>query len=228
MPNTTILAAGPANASLTLTLSDVLTDLGGISPQRLRSTSLQGIEDLARAHAEGVSCELVDGLLVEKAMGFRESLIASILIELLSSFVRQRKFGVVSGPVGFVQLFPSLVRGPDVAYISWDRLPGRQLPTEAYPLIAPELVVEVLSPGNTRAEMARKRREYFQAGGRLVWMVDPLRRSVAVFTTPTQYVVLLDNQTLDGGIVLSGLSISLAELFSVLDGPDAVETEPTT
>lgn len=217
----------PTNAALTLSVSDVLTDLGGISPERLRSTGgMASVQELTESHAQGVFCELVDGLLVEKAMGFRESLLACVLIELLNQFVRPRKLGLVSGSDGFVTLFPNLVRGPDVAFISWDRLPNRQLPDEAYPAIVPELVVEILSVGNTRAEMARKRREYFQAGVQLVWMIDPRQRSVAVFTSPIESTVLMDDGTLDGGQVLHELTISLSEFFAILDSPDQRQETP--
>lgn len=215
------------NAALTLSVSDLLTDLGGIAADRLLANASPAIlaraniSDLAEAHARGRLCELVDGVLVEKSMGYRESLLAMMLGRFLLDFVEKRGLGLVSGPDGFVQLFPSLVRGPDVAFISWERLPGRQPPTDPYPSIVPELVVEIISLGNTRAEMARKRREYFQAGVRLVWMVDPLRRSVAVFTSVTESTVRQDDQSLDGGNVLPGLVISLAEVFAVLDaGPE--------
>ena len=216
----------PLNASLTMSVSDVLFDLGGIAPDRLLAglpTALLAradLSDLAKAHASNRVCELVDGVLVEKSIGFRESLLAGVLIEFLSRFVRLQKLGLVSGPDGFIQLFPAMVRGPDIAFTSWARLPDRKPPTDPYPAIVPELVVEIISAGNTRAEMARKRREYFQAGVRLVWMVDPLRRSVAVFTSPVEFKVLQDDQSLDGGDVLPGLTIPLAEVFAVLDGEE--------
>ena len=72
-----------------------------------------------------------------------------------------------------VWLFRGLVRIPDVAFTSWERLPGRRVPPEPIPELAPDLAVEVLSQSNTEAEMTRKRGEYFAAGVRLVWLVDP-------------------------------------------------------
>ncbi|EKK03440.1 protein containing DUF820 [Rhodopirellula baltica SH28] len=223
LPNAT------ANAALPLSVADTLTDLGGISSDRLRVVEASRpatAEDLAILHAQGVMCELVDGQLVEKQMGFKESLLALAIGHFLFQHVSKHKLGMVSGADGFVTLFPDLIRGPDVAFLSWDRLPGGQLPEEAFPRIVPDLVVEVLSPGNTRAEMARKRREYFHAGVRLVWTVDPIRRSVAVFTSATQSSVFGETESLDGGDVLPGLKISLADVFAVLDGPD-VDENPT-
>ncbi|MEM9828287.1 MAG: Uma2 family endonuclease [Planctomycetota bacterium] len=207
------------NSAVSVSLADVLADLGGISAHRLLTVCglNASLEDLAETHRAGKACEFVDGLLVEKAMGFRESLLAAALVEILVAFVRLKKLGFVSGPDGFIRLFPDVIRGPDVAFISWARLPGGKLPEEAYPAIVPDLVIEVISEGNTRAEMARKRREYFYAGVRLVWMVDPLQRSVAVFTSVHQFTVLHEENHLNGGDVLPGLAISLSELFSIFD-----------
>src|SRR6202022_2766777 len=112
-------------------------------------------------------CELVDGTLVEKVMGVPESLLAVFLCRVLDTFTDDRKLGMVTGPDGMMRLFPGMVRIPDVAFVSAERLPGRLTPTEPLPGLVPDLVVEVLSPSNTRAEMARKRSDYFRAGVRL-------------------------------------------------------------
>ncbi|MEM6980238.1 MAG: Uma2 family endonuclease [Planctomycetota bacterium] len=209
-----------ANAALTCSVSDALVDLGGISPQRLLGSDNANVDSLVQAHHEGRLCELVDGYLVEKAVGFRESLIAMAIARFLGQFVDQERLGLISGADGFITFFPDLIRGPDVAYISFGRLPGGQVPSEAYPKIVPELVVEVISQGNTRAEMARKRREYFHAGVELVWMVDPVRRTIAVYTSSIDATVLYEEDTLDGGTVLSGWSIKVRQIFAVLDRDD--------
>ena len=98
-----------------------------------------------------------------------------------------------------VRLAPGLVRIPDLAFISWQRLPERRVPTDPIPGLVPDLVVEVLSDGNTAAEMDRKRREYFAAGVRLAWFVDPVARTVEVYTAANQSTLLEAEQTLDGG-----------------------------
>jgi Uma2 family endonuclease len=91
------------------------------------------------------------------------------------------------------------------------------VPAEPIPLVAPDLAVEVLSRSNTPREMARKRREYCEAGTRLVWEVDPAARTVTVFTSPERFTVLDATQTLDGGSVLPGFTLALADLFAELD-----------
>jgi Uma2 family endonuclease len=159
-------------------------------------------------------CELVEGTLVEKPMSYEESQIAVTIILALGSFVRRRRLGIVTGEGGAVKLFGGLIRIPDVAFASWDRFPGRKRPRAPIPELAPDLVVEVLSKSNTRAEMKRKLEEYFGAGVRLVWLVDPRKKTVRVHTTVEPFVVLKEGQSLDGGDVLPGFTLSLDDLFA--------------
>jgi len=208
------------NAAVAETFSDILNDLGGIPLQRIRMDPQPGaatINDLRRLNGQGGMFELVDATLVEKAMGWRESLIASLLCELFRQYLRQHDLGLVSGPDGFMRILKSQVRGPDVAFISWDRLPNGTVPQDAVPEIVPDLAIEVLSEGNTYAEMSRKRREYFHAGVRQVWMIDLSERTVAVYTDITKYDVFDEDATLSGGDILPGLQISLSQVFGELD-----------
>ena len=103
------------------------------------------------------------------------------------------------------------IRLPDVSFVSKARLP-RTL--EPVPSLAPDLAIEVLSEGNTADEMRLKLAEYFQSGTRLAWLVDPATRSVAVYTTPDQpATVASEPDHLDGGAVLPGLVIDVADIF---------------
>ena len=209
-----------SNAAVAGSLSDILTELGGIPVERVHHIPSPGsatVDDLMSGNANGALCELIDGTLVEKAMGWTESLIALALGSILREFVNSHNLGLVTGPDGFVRILGSLVRGPDVAFISWDRLPNRRMPDASIPECVPDLAVEVLSLGNTLAEMSRKRREYFHAGVRLVWMIDPRERTVAVYTSITDYSIIDDSGKLSGRDVLPGLEIELAELFAELD-----------
>jgi Uma2 family endonuclease len=219
----------PPQAAPTPTLADLLEQLGGVSPARVLvnppvgTATEQHVLDL---HARfGRLFELVDGALVEKAMGFRESALAMLLGQFLGIFVRARNLGLVTGESGMMRLFQGLIRIPDVAFVSWGRVPGGRMPTQPVPHLAPDLAVEVLSEGNTPAEMLRKRREYFEAGVRLVWVVAPDARTVAVYTAPEQpSAVLREHETLTGGDVLPGFTLGLRELFAELDrqaGPPA-------
>ena len=162
-------------------------------------------------------CELIDGVLVEKAMGYRESVLASWLIVLLDGFVRPRNLGLVSSPDGTLRLWAGRVRIPDVAFTSWDRMPGRKRPAKPIPELSPDLAVEVLSPSNTKGEMQLKLADYFSVNVRLVWIVDPQARTVKVYTGLDDMTLLSQRDTLDGGAVLPGFSIPLADLFAELD-----------
>jgi Uma2 family endonuclease len=202
-------------------MADRLNELGGIAADRVRLTPAPGtatVDDLIIANAQAKPlCELIDQTLVEKAMGYEASVVAAAISEILRRFIVPRRLGLVSGADGMFQLLASSVRGPDVAFVSREQLPGGNFPTEAYPPIAPDLVVEVLSPGNTKGEMSRKRIEYFHSQVRLVWIVDCVDRSVAVYTSPNAVRVFTSDETIDGGDVLPGFSHPVAEFFADLD-----------
>jgi Uma2 family endonuclease len=202
------------------TVADLLDALGA-SSSRVRISPPPGTateRDLLDHHRrENRLFELVDGTLVEKAMGYRASLLAGLILELLRVFNRSRNLGLVTGADGMVRLFPGLVRIPDVAFVSWDRIPGRCVPREPIPALVPELAVEVLSESNTPAEMDRKRRDYFKAGVKVVWEIDPDKRTAMVYTSPEQCSVLKEGDTMIGTDVLAGFAVSVGELFAELD-----------
>ena len=203
------------------TLGDLLAYLGGIDPDRVRFQPLPGTateQDVLRIQAhEGRLYELVEQVLVEKGMGFRESVLAMALISALRQFVRPHNLGLVTGEAGLMRLAPGLVRIPDVAFISWSRLPERRVPTEPIPDLVPDLVVEVLSESNTPGEMQRKRREYFEAGVRLIWLIDLKTRTVDIYTDIERVTSRGEADTLDGGLVLPGFTLELRALFAELD-----------
>jgi Uma2 family endonuclease len=197
---------------------EVLERLGNVSPHRVRLTPKPGTateKDVVRIQDHTNRCfELVDGILVEKAVGSPESFLTCDFIVFLGVFLQAHPLGFLAGPDGIMRLWPGRLRMPDISFISWDQLPKRERPTEAITGLAPALAVEVLSDSNTREEMELKRREYFLAGTRLVWMVDPPRRVVEVYTAPDQFVTLSEEQTLDGGDVLPGFALPLRKLFA--------------
>jgi Uma2 family endonuclease len=159
-------------------------------------------------------CELVDGVLVEKAMGAKESLLAADLIFAIKLYLRKRDLGVVLATDGFLRLVVGLVRAPDVSFISWGRLPRGEFPDEPIPSLIPDLAIEVVSQSNTKKEIARKLREYFETGVRLAWVVRPKESEVDVYTSLTKVRVLGVGDTLTGGKVLPGFKLPLAKLFA--------------
>ena len=112
---------------------------------------------------------------------------------------------------------PGQVRIPDVCFISRDRFPGGKISDVPIPSLVPDLAVEILSPGNTPGEMVRKLRDYFNAGVRLVWYIDPRSRTANVYTALDKGQTLTEAGVLDGGEVLPGFQLPLQELFSGLE-----------
>jgi Uma2 family endonuclease len=213
-----LMASVITPSSAITTVADLLRQLGDIPPERVRLRPVPGTateKDVIEVEArENRICELVDGVLVEKAMGYYESRLAAILIYFLESFLNEHDLGVTAGADGMLRLAAGLVRIPDVSFVSWDRLAGHDLPAEPIPDLAPDLAVEVLSESNTAREMTRKVAEYFRAGTRLVWLADPKTRTVRVYTSPGRSKLLREDQTLDGGTVLPGFSPPLAQWFA--------------
>jgi Uma2 family endonuclease len=208
-----------ASPGLRETVADLLEELGDIPAERVLLRPLPGTATeqdlLAAVEAPGKRlCELVDGVLVEKPAGARESLLAAWIVHLLWQFLEEHDLGLVLGADGPVRLRLGLVRMPDVCFIAWERLPGGQLPEEAIADVVPDLTVEVLSKTNTKKEMQRKRREYFKAGVRLVWLIDPKTQTAEVYTSPTSKRKVGKQQSLSGGEVLPGFSLPLTDLFA--------------
>lgn len=218
LPTTPAPATPPATAE---TVADLIAQLGGISPKRIRIRPLPGTaseQDVLDAfRKEHRLFELIDSVLVEKAMGFRESLLAAVIIEVLRAFVAPRKLGLVTSSDGMMRIAGRQVRIPDAAFISWARIPGGRTPTEAIPNLVPDVAVEVTSESNTVEELRRKREEYLQNGCRFVWQIDPDARTVEVYSEPEGKIVLREQDTLTGGDVLPGFALPLRNLFAVLD-----------
>jgi Uma2 family endonuclease len=207
-----------ATATEDTTIADLLESLGGIPAHRVRFHPVPGTateRDLIELNERGNRLyELVDGTLVEKAMGFDEPIFGLLLAGALLDYLKTHDLGRAVGADTMMRLFPGLVRLPDVAFISWQRFPKKKRRRGEIPTVAPDLVVEVLSKGNTRKEMARKLGEYFTAVVRLVWYVDPSKRTVTVYTAVDRFTLLDEDDTLDGGDVLPGFSLSIRDWFA--------------
>jgi Uma2 family endonuclease len=207
------------------TLGELLESLGGIPASRVRLKPPPGTatkKDLIRAHERGVKlCELVDGTLVEKAMGSPEAFLALELGHLLRVHLAQSDLGFLYGADALIEVMPQLVRGPDVSFVSWEKRPERTVPLKPISTLIPDLVVEVLSKSNARGEILRKLKEYFLGGVKLVWVIDPRKRTAAAYTAPDEMTPLGEKDALDGGDVLPGFRLPLANLFARLERPAA-------
>lgn len=199
------------------TMEDFLVRLGDIPPHRvmMRPTPGEATEADLLDHMDrtGKCSELIDGVLVEKAMGRGESFIAGWITMLLGAHILPRSLGCLISEAGIVRLRSGVVRAPDISFIRKDRLPDGLFDMTPIGELMPDLAVEVTSAGNTKAEIERKVGEYFLAGIEAVWVVDPFRRVVVVYTSPEDAVTLAESDTLDGGTVFPGLDLPLARIF---------------
>ena len=197
------------------TLADLMAQIGSVPLERIPARPAPGTATEADVAAgrlgEKRLFELVDGVLVEKPMGYFEALLAALLIQWLGAYVHSHDRGFVMGADATLRLQPGLVRLPDVSFVSWDRFPDRELPAEAVPDLAPDLAVEILSEGNTPGEMSRKLREYFDAGCRMVWYVDPATHTARSYTSPEQWQEIDEDGVLDGGEVVPGFALRLGD-----------------
>lgn len=200
------------------TVADLLRDLGDVPPNRILWDPIPGTAteaDVIR-HTDGDNkrlVELIDGTLVEKAMGAYEGRLSLVIGYFFESFLDTHDLGICFGSDSTLRILPKQVRLPDVSFVSWTKLPGRELPADSIAAIIPDLAVEVLSGSNTRQEMERKRRDYFTGGVRLVWQIDPDAQTAEVFTAVDQVTPIGPEGELDGGDVLPGFKLSLKKLF---------------
>lgn len=220
----TVATALPPGSTSVETVAELLEQLGGIPPERIRMCPAPGTateQDAEEAESRtGRICELIDRVLVEKAMGSYESAVAIALAFFLKSFLQEHRLGVLLGPDGLLRIQPRQVRVPDVSFISWERLGSRRLSEHPILPVAPDLAVEVLSSANTDAEMDRKLREYFASGVRLVWYIDPETRTANSYTGVDQCDVIAEDGRLRGEPVLPGFELALPRLFAEAEGTE--------
>ncbi|HSS47988.1 MAG TPA: Uma2 family endonuclease [Thermoanaerobaculia bacterium] len=160
-------------------------------------------------------CELVNGRVVPTMPTGDEH--ADVELELgtrLRSYGKESKRGrAIGGEVGiYIRRDPDTVRAADIAFISRER--DVKPRTRGYLEIAPELVVEVLSPEDRIGKVREKLRDYFSAGVLVVWVVDPGLRRVQVYRSPTAVTVLDERQVLTDEEILPGFSVPISDLFS--------------
>lgn len=144
--------------------------------------------------------------------GYLHGAVEHLVSRRLGDFVEANRLGVVvTGEAGF-QLGPDELRGADVAFIQQARLSAIKEPGKYIPF-APDLAVEVVSPGDTASEVQKKIDLYLKAGTQLVWVIYPELRRVTMFDAQGRVELLTDSSVLGGGNILPGLSIPVADLF---------------
>jgi Uma2 family endonuclease len=171
-------------------------------------------DELLHAAIPDKRTELVRGVLVvREPAGSTHGIVAMNLGAALAVHVRQAGAGAVfAAETGFkLTTNPDTVRAPDVAFVARDRVPPRE--SRGFPALAPDLVVEVLSPEDRPGEVLAKVADWLTAGTRLVWVVDPERRQARVYRADGSETVVPGDGALEGEDVLPGFTCLLASIF---------------
>ena len=171
-------------------------------------------EELLRMpRGEGHRYELLRGVLVEKMpTGCQQSIAVARICAILGNHVEANDYGCcgAGNPGYLLERDPDTVRAPDVAWIAPGRIPPG---TQGYPELAPDLAVEVKSPGNSYAELAAKAGMWLSYGSREVWVADPERVTITVYRPYQEPLTLGEDDTLAGGDLLPGFATPVWRLF---------------
>ena len=177
--------------------------------------SLMTAEELFELPNDDYKYELVEGELIRMVpTGGEHGVLTVRIAYVLHAYVQDNDLGIVSGAeTGFIlQRNPDIVRAPDAAFIAKARIPETGIPTTYWPF-APDLAVEVTSPSDRFTAMQTKIAEYFAAGTRLVWIVEPATRTVYVYRSPHDVQALGKDAELSGENVLPGFRCAAGRLF---------------
>jgi len=172
-------------------------------------------DELLRTRLPDKRVELVRGVLVvREPTGYRHGDVTARITKRLMDVVDAGGLGrVLAAETGFkLSADPDTVRAPDVAFISRARLPDPE--HLGYPALAPDLVVEVLSPGDRPGETLAKVGDWLNAGARLVWVVDPGRRVARVYRQDGSETLLTEGEVLNGEDVVPGFECPLGSILS--------------
>ena len=177
----------------------------------MSTPQLMTADELLHLKLPGKCTELIRGVLVvREPPGYQHGAITADLAYTLKSYVDANKLGcVLAAETGFkLSADPDTVRAADISFVHRDRLPDP--PPVGYAALAPDLVVEVLSPSDRPGEVLAKIGDWLEAGCRLVWVVDPRRRHVRIYRADGSETTIGEGDSLDGEEVLPGFSCPAA------------------
>lgn len=164
---------------------------------------------------ESDGAELLDGRIVEKCMGNESAWLGGRILVLISRYIEGKRLGRVFGSEAGLRVWrdhPNRVRKPDVTFFRSRRRP----PVGWEEQIVPDLIVEVVSPNDKADDLEEKLAQFREAGIPLIWVVYPGTRSAHILTQSAR-IEVRPTGVLDGGDILPGFTLSLAELFAGLD-----------
>lgn len=159
-------------------------------------------------------CELIEGRIVRyHPTGYAHGEYELNFATALRAFVRKHQLGrVMAGEVGiYVRRDPDSVRGADILYISHEQY--AQMQSDSFMDVAPELVVEIMSPDDAWSMVMQKLRDYFNIGVQLIWVADPKARIVYAYRSVTDVREFTAADELPGDDILPGFAVPVAHLF---------------
>ena len=168
---------------------------------------------------DGHHYEIINGELIDMGnSGALHGYVCSLALAALAGYILPKKLGVILDSSTAFKMKNGNKRSPDIAFFAKERLQGMAVLPSGYLEGAPDLAVEVLSPGNTVEEIEDKLTEYFENGSRLVWVIHPTQHYVLVYRSAQEPDRLLkEKDSLDGEEVIPGFSLAIADLFQKLD-----------
>jgi Uma2 family endonuclease len=180
------------------------------------ATRMMTAEELFMMPHGNFRYELVKGALIKMSpTGGKHGILTARITLALGHYIEANNLGEAFGAeTGFMLATnPDTVRAPDAAFVSRERIPPGDFPEKFWPG-APDLAVEVLSPSDTLYEVEEKIEEYLEAGVKLIWIVNPKKRTVTIYQPNAEPQTLTEADTLDGREVVHGFQYSLARLFA--------------
>ncbi len=172
-------------------------------------------DDLWQLPFDGMRHELIRGeLQTMPPSGFEHGVVGINLSTPLDQHAKGNRLGVVVGAeTGFlIARNPDTVRGCDIGFVSRERIEAVGIPKTYWPG-APDLSVEIISPGDRVYEVDAKVQEWLEAGAKMVWVINPRQRTVTVYRPGVNPVILTTKDTLDGQDVIPGFHLPVASLF---------------
>jgi len=171
----------------------------------------QALEALPR---DGRKYELLDGELIMSPLHANHGTICIRMIGLLLNFLQRHKLGeLYDSSTGF-RLSKKLLLSPDIAFVSNARLKKILVAPDEFLQGAPDLAVEVLSPGDRMVEINRKLDRYFEHGTRMAWLVNWRKQQVHIYTADSIEALTRPDDVLAGGAVLPGFKCELGQIFT--------------
>lgn len=199
---------------LSILLGEVTAANMAMAATTHKRPTIETADALETMEPDGYRYDLIRGVLHQMSpAGARHGELSAELARHLANFVAAGRIGKVYGAETGFRLADDTVLGPDVAFVAMERLPPLE-ERDGFLRLAPDLAVEIVSPWDRARYVNDKVMEYLDAGVRLVWVVEPKRRTVTAYGADRIARVLRESDTLEGGDVLPGFRLPLLDLFA--------------